>query len=847
MAERQRQLGREDFLKSCELPDGAVEINRRVWFQDRYGMRAVFVEQTPFYTYSLQDSVEHRFCAAQLVEAGLASGQEVCAGFQISPRTFARIRNRLRRGGISALVPATPGPTARHQRTRALTQTIVRLYQDQRKGTCEIAATLGLGRATVRRVLRDEGIPLRGASDDRSRSLLADNSPEIGSEDVCAVAVAEVVETLLAVPAALDTVNVPGEDGGNSQPMSGENAPVTARNATASAGDEEAYSEPLMLVEEASLAEPAVESAAPPAERVEATSIPYAPPLDQLATVMGWIEEAPVEYSSTASVPQAGSLLGLALLDDTHLVSEARAVYGRLKNGWYGLRSLLWTLVVMGLLRIKRPEQLKLHDPASLGCVLGLPRAAEVKTIRRKLKEIAGRGLAAEWHRRLAKRRAEQHASELATLYVDGHVRVYHGKRRIGKAYVTRLKSVQRGETDYWVHLSSRQPLVVIHDPTNGAFRKVLVKQVLPEIRRLVGNRRVRVVFDRAGWSRELFEELLKLQFDFLTYRKGSYEPVEESKFRRVTIESEGRRVSYELAEEVFQESGWPRLRLIAVKKKDGGQTHILATGRLTWEARGQSAADLVDYVDPTSPDLAWWMFGRWSQENWFKYMDAEYALDVLVDYDADLDDAEREVPNPQWRKLDRQVRAARQKLQREEAKYARWRLAIETPTTTPPGGDTDASGEILPARLRQQKQVVQQCQKEWQRLNEQRSTTPRQIRLGDVAERDAVKLSYERKLFTDTIKLTAYEIETRLHKMLPREFRRQDVEGRSLIRDMLQGPGDLCLRGDLLEVHLEQLSAPRYTVALQSLCEQVNALSPKLPETSLHLRFFVKPRPVGG
>jgi len=78
-------------------------------------------------------------------------------------------------------------------------------------------------------------------------------------------------------------------------------------------------------------------------------------------------------------------------------------VYGRLKNGWYGLRSLVWTLVVMALVRIKRPEQIKHHDPVGLGCVLGLPRAAEVKTIRRKLNEITQRGRAAEWHRRLAR------------------------------------------------------------------------------------------------------------------------------------------------------------------------------------------------------------------------------------------------------------------------------------------------------------------------------------------------------------------------------------------------------------------------------------------------------------
>ena len=98
---------------------------------------------------------------------------------------------------------------------------------------------------------------------------------------------------------------------------------------------------------------------------VEATSIPYACPLDRIATILGWIEEAPVEFQSADGVSNAGVLMGLALLEETHLLEEARAVYGRLKNGWYGLRSLLWTLVIMALLRIKRPEQLKHHDPAA--------------------------------------------------------------------------------------------------------------------------------------------------------------------------------------------------------------------------------------------------------------------------------------------------------------------------------------------------------------------------------------------------------------------------------------------------------------------------------------------------
>mgnify|MGYP003395808471 CR=1 FL=1 len=40
-------------------------VNALVWFADQLGTRAVFVRQTPFYTYSLTAQVEHRFCAVQ--------------------------------------------------------------------------------------------------------------------------------------------------------------------------------------------------------------------------------------------------------------------------------------------------------------------------------------------------------------------------------------------------------------------------------------------------------------------------------------------------------------------------------------------------------------------------------------------------------------------------------------------------------------------------------------------------------------------------------------------------------------------------------------------------------------
>ena len=145
-----------------------------------------------------------------------------------------------------------------------------------------------------------------------------------------------------------------------------------------------------------------------------------------------------------------------------------------------------------------------------------------------------------------------------------------------------------------------------------------------------------------------------------------------ESDFEVVTFSVPGQKeAQYELAESIFEEEGWPRLRLIAVKKNNGGQTHVLASSQATWTAMEREAGE----PDAPAGEIAWTMFGRWTQENWFKYMRAEYALDVLVDYSVELDDQEHLVVNPQWRELDRQVTSARAHLERAQAKYAQLKI----------------------------------------------------------------------------------------------------------------------------------------------------------------------------
>ncbi len=238
-------------------------------------------------------------------------------------------------------------------------------------------------------------------------------------------------------------------------------------------------------------------------------------------------------------------------------------------------------------------------------------------------------------------------------LYVDGHVRVYHGQHALPKAHVARMRISLPATSDYWVNDSSGDPLFVVTAEANAGLVKML-PGILDQVRGLVGKRRVTVVFDRGGFSPKLFQQIIAAGFDLLTYRKGRYPRIPRSRFGPHTTRYGGRKVSYVLADqEVRLLKGKLRLRQVTRLMENGHQTPILTSRR-----------------DLAAAQVAYRMFDRWRQENFFKYLREEYALDALAEYAAVPDDPTREVPNPAWAALDAQLRQAWARVDRLQSEY---------------------------------------------------------------------------------------------------------------------------------------------------------------------------------
>ena len=301
---------------------------------------------------------------------------------------------------------------------------------------------------------------------------------------------------------------------------------------------------------------------------------------------------------------------------------------------------------------------------------------------------------------------------------------------------------------------------------------------------------------------------------DVRTYRRGPYTAWPEAAFAPVTGVVDDRPVAYTLAERPVDVVKGFRMREIR-RLCDGGHQPAIVTAR--WDV----AAEVVAYR----------MFERGPQENFFRYMRQHFALDALVTYAGEPADLERTVPNPQrtavrtQRAESRAVLAARDQAYGQQARRNR-------EGTRPTMRGFKIAHAALGRRMQGQ-------EAQGQALRARIAALPERVPITAVVdEAEVVTLAPEAKHLTDTIKMVAYRAETTLvHSLAPHDARTED-EGRALIRELLVSSADIIPDRDTkcLRVRVHSLANPRSNEALTTLCETLNALQLPYPATDLPL-----------
>jgi transposase len=537
-------------------------------------------------------------------------------------------------------------------------------------------------------------------------------------------------------------------------------------------------------------------------------------------------------FTPGARYPLAGLLLALPALEDTGLLEAARQVYGRLKDGFYGLGATLLTLVFLALAGEPRAEGATRVPPAALGRVLGLDRAPEVKTIRRKLGELAAAGKAADLVMALARRHAAARPDTLGFLHIDGHARVYYGTRTVQKTHVARLKFPAPATMETWVTGQDGDPVfMVIAEPSDSLAGEL--RRLLPQLRQVVGQgRRVTVCFDRGGWSPALFADITAAGFDLLTWRKGPAPDIPAGQFTTLTCaDDRGREHEYDLADTMIT------LRISEGPRK--GQTVCLRQVTRRVPARGGGTRQihaLTSRTDLAAGEICWRLTSRWREENYFRYARTHFALDALDSYAATPDDPGRLVPNPAKKAAAAQVRHAEILAAAAQAQRDASLAALRNPAPGQPVTITNQMINALDA-------PVEAAYRELEEADKAAGVTPSRVPLGTLAP-DMMRLEAEVKQITHAIRMTAFNTETTLARALDGRYARAGDEAYALIREALTASGDICPGPGQLLIRLDPLTAPRRTQALAALCDQLNQTASRYPGTDLVLHYEVKPHP---
>ncbi|WP_427015474.1 putative transposase [Pseudarthrobacter sp. P1] len=546
-------------------------------------------------------------------------------------------------------------------------------------------------------------------------------------------------------------------------------------------------------------------------------------------------------FAPAAHIRHAGLFLAFPALETTGLLSCAKDVYGSLPNGFYGLETILIDSVLRALAGEARAEGATRFDPEELGRVLGLDRAPEVKTIRRRISHLAETGKAAELIAALAAHHLAGTGpggdNLAAVLYVDGHVRAYQGRKKIGKRYSTRLKFPVPATEETWVTGAHGAPVFVVM-AAPGASLAAELRDLLPELRIAVGDeRRVLVGFDRGGRSPALFKHMDASGFDVLTWRKGATEDIKEELFAEVShTHDHGEEKTWKVADtlvdlplnatrttgEVFQIRQLSRV----VATTGGGtrQIHILTTDR------GLPAGEVV-----------YRMGNRWRQENQFRYARMHFDLDSHDSYASTEDDEDRMVPNLAKAKAYQKVVAARN-AHAEAAAIADINL-LEL--KTPPEGSKELIVTVSSAMHNQAMAPLREAENALIAAEKAHKGIPATLRLGELNPGQQV-LDTEVKLIHTGIRMAAYNTAMTIAREIRTNtgYRRATQEAHTLMRQLFNQSGDIDpTTPGYLTIRLDPLPTKAKTAAAAELCEHLTATETRYPGTDLILKYTIKNR----
>ena len=544
---------------------------------------------------------------------------------------------------------------------------------------------------------------------------------------------------------------------------------------------------------------------------------------DRVFAALG-LQNAEISFESSESVEYGGVLLLFPFLMANGLLSY-KNYYSERLSGYYDFDNVILTLAMMYLCRIKSIEQLKHFSPGEMGKLLGLDRIPEARCLRGIINELTVQEKASEWNAYLSEEWINQ--EDTSIYYIDGHVQVYHGHlANLGKKHVSRQKLCLPGMVDFWVNNADGLPYFYVTGQVNEKLQEMITTQLVPKLLELTDGRvrqedidadqtlpRFTLVFDREAYSPAFFKHLWEsFRISVITYRKNVTDQWDEEDFTVYDIDTD-LETTMELCEKQVELNG-VALREVRRLTDTGHQTSVITT----------------NYKMSTAL-IALYMFSRWSQENFFRYMRQEYDIDRIIQYGVDELDNNIMVVNREYSNITYRLKKLRERIARRQAKlYALVEQNI--------AGEMEQTGKNIEKQLFFRKEI-ESLEAEEQELLAERAQHPYKISIGKMPEHTRYnKLKTESKHLQNIIKIICYRAESAIANLLASYYRKSSNEIRALVKSIIFAKADLYpnYQTNTLTVRLNSLATPRDNLAVREICQTINDYEAVFPGTNLKL-----------
>jgi hypothetical protein len=544
--------------------------------------------------------------------------------------------------------------------------------------------------------------------------------------------------------------------------------------------------------------------------------------------------EAQVCFESCLDVPKAGVLCAVPALLANGILEGAEKLLGKIK-GYYTIFQILLVLAFMTLCRIKTVERLRENPPGEFGKLLGLDRIPEARCLREKMDALSEGNAAEIWAAHLSEYWMQKEPEAAGTLYIDGHVRVYHGKlSKLPRRYVTRQRLCLRGTTDYWINDAIGRPFFVVEKTNDPGLVQVMEQDIVPRLLKEVPDQpdetalaanphlcRLVLVFDREGYSPDFFARMWRThRIACISYHKHPAEPWPVIWFEEKTATMpSGEIVTMRLAEMgTLLGSGKNAIWVREVRKltDSGHQTSLIS-----------SAYDLPH------THLAVRMFSRWCQENFFRYMKQHFEIDMLCEYGVvELPDTEK-VVNPSWRELARRRSQVQIRLRYRRARFSEM-------TMHPESESSPERYQKWLARKSELLEEIEQHEHQLEMLKAQLKQTQKHITWGELEDKEKFnRLLPGRKRLMDTVRMIAYRAETAMAGLLLGPSVNMS-DARRLLQGLFVTDADILpdIENKCLRVRIHNASTPADDRSIAALLDELNKSEIEYPGSNLRLAY---------